>query len=83
VCVCVCVCVCIKSSVNIHSYSLTHSLTSFVRSFVLSPVKSYGVNAGMCFMGRVRPLWSIERSSRRWGAVPPEFAPLGGGTPPE
>ena len=30
------------------------------------------------------PLWFIERSSRRWGAVPPyrtKFPPLGGGTP--
>jgi hypothetical protein len=57
--------------------TLTHSL----RSFVASLVKSYGVNARVCFMGRVRPHWSIERSYRRWGAVPPEFPPLGGGTP--
>jgi hypothetical protein len=47
--------------------TLTHSL----RSFVASPVKSYGGGARVCFMGRVRPLWSIERSYRRWGAVPP------------
>ena len=30
------------------------------------------------------PLWSIERSYRRWGAEPPaKLPPLGGGTPPD
>ena len=64
VCGCVSVWVC-KSAVNIHSYSLA----TLVRA---SPVKSYGVNAGVVFCrGVCAPYWFIERSSRRWGAVPP------------
>jgi hypothetical protein len=37
-----------KSAVNIHSYSLAH----YVRSFVASPVHSYGGGAGVVFFKR-------------------------------
>ena len=72
-----CVCIlCVYHPPSI--FTLTHSL----RSFVASPVKSYGVNAGVVFCrGVCAPYWFIERSSRRWGAVPPEFPPSRGGTP--
>ena len=51
--------------------TLTHSL----RSFVASPVKSYGVNARVIFVGGFTPpYWFIERSYRRRGAEPPVFA---------
>ena len=65
--------------------TLTHSLAHFVRSlrsFVASPVHSYGVNARVIFVvGGLPPYWFIERSYRRLVAEPPELPPLGGGTP--
>jgi hypothetical protein len=47
--------------------TLTHSL----RSFVASPVQSYGVNAGVVFCrGVCAPYWFIERSSAVGGRYP-------------
>ena len=66
-------CVCILCVYHLPSiFTLTHSL----RSFAASPVQSYGGNARFIFYGGLPPLWSIERSSRRWGAVPPEIRRL-------
>ena len=57
--------------------SLTHSLRSFIDSLPqLQPslLRRSSLTAGMvgsCFVGVEHPYWSIERSYRRWGAVPP------------
>jgi hypothetical protein len=65
-CMCMCVCVYVYHPPSI--FTLTHSL----RSFVASPVQSYGGGArGRILSGRVCPYWFIERSSAVGGAEPP------------
>ena len=54
--------------------------TSLLRRTISPPLEN--MTPGVCFMGRVRPLWFIERSSRRWGAVPPRVVFYGARAPP-
>ena len=51
---CVWVGVCVDGCVLYHPPSIL-TLTHSLRSFVASPVKSYGVNAGVCFWGACAP----------------------------